>query len=83
MGFMHLKIKVKKVCQTKQNSLRKKFNNQFYTNYAELFQLPNAIERFIHPLALEIYHLALETFFHFAFKENAKTHKDCLLMIDN
>ena len=38
---------------------------QFYTTYAESFQLPNAFISFkIHPLALEIERLAQETFFH-------------------
>ena len=51
--------------------LKAQSKNQFYTCYAESFQLPKAIQMFkIHPLALEIYDLAQETFFLLTFKVN-------------
>ena len=73
MGLMHLKIKIKEKFKLKTKLTKTKVKNQFYISYAESFQLPNAVLIFkIHPLALEIQHLAQEIFSHFALKEKHK-----------
>ena len=42
MGFMHLKIKIKEKFKLKTKLNRQKFKYQFYTTFAESFQLPKS-----------------------------------------
>ena len=61
--FLYLKIKTREKFKLKTKLNKTKFKNQFYTSYVDSFQLPNAVQSFkIHPMALEIYQLAHETF---------------------
>ena len=43
MGFLHLKIRIQAKFKLKTKLSKTKIKNQFYSTYAESFQLPGAV----------------------------------------